>query len=338
MSDPTVSDPTVSDPTGTSTAARRPRMADLRPLLGLASLVAVFGVFAVMRPDTFLTKANIVDNVLVSIAALVVMACGQTIVMVVGHFDLSVGMTAGLAGVMMATFLTGGHPARWLVAVGVAMVVGVIVGIVNGLLVAYVGVLAFIATLAMMKVLEGVGLKRAKGQTVAPVLPAPLQTLGTGKTLGVYNVLIAAIVVSAVLWFVLDRTVLGRRWYAIGGNPEASRYAGLEVDRLCLGAFVVAGLCAAFAGVLQVSNISAVSATGMGSYMLESIASVFLGMAFFRKGRPSIVGTVYGALIVRLLDNGLNLVGVQSYDSTIVIGVVIVAAVVLNASTTRARR
>jgi ribose transport system permease protein len=148
VSDPTVSDPTVSDPTGTSTAARRPRMADLRPLLGLASLVAVFGVFAVMRPDTFLTKANIVDNVLVSIAALVVMACGQTIVMVVGHFDLSVGMTAGLAGVMMATFLTGGHPARWLVAVGVAMVVGVIVGIVNGLLVAYVGVLAFIATLA----------------------------------------------------------------------------------------------------------------------------------------------------------------------------------------------
>lgn len=318
--------------------ARIRRLDDLRPFLGLASLVLVFGYFALRRPDTFLTKANIVDNILVSIAALIVMACGQTIVMVVGDFDLSVGMTAGLSGVMMATLLTGDSPAPWWLAVGVALVVGVLVGVANGVLVAYVGVLAFIATLAMMKVLEGVGLKRAGGQTVAPVLPSPLQTLGTRTTLGVYNVLIAAMLFALVLWFLLDRTVLGRRWYAIGGNPEASRYAGLDVNALRLGAFVVAGLAASLAGVLQVSNISAVSATGMGSYMLESIASVFLGMAFFRRGRPSILGTVYGAVIVRVLDNGLNLVGVQSYDSTILVGVVIVAAVVLNAWTTKRRR
>jgi ribose transport system permease protein len=311
---------------------------DVRPFLGLASLVLVFGYFAVRAPDTFFTKANIVDNILVSVATLMVIACGQTVVMVVGDFDLSVGMTAGLSGVMMATLLTGSDPAPWWLAVLVAVGVGLVVGVINGLLVAYVGVLAFIATLAMMKVLEGVGLKRAKGQTVAPVLPGPLETIGTGKTFGVYNVLLAAIVFALVLWFVLDRTVLGRRWYAIGGNPEASRYAGLNVRVLRLGAFVLAAFAASLAGVLQVSNISAVSAGGMSGYMLDSIASVFLGMAFFRNGRASIPGTLYGVVIVRILDNGLNLLGVESYDSIIVIGVVIVGAVVLNALTSRRSR
>jgi ribose transport system permease protein len=314
------------------------RFADVRPLLGWASLLVVFAAFIIGDRQNFLTKTNLVDNVLVSIAALVVIACGQTVVMVVGDFDLSVGMTAGLSGVMAATLLTGDKPTNWALAVLVAIGVGIVVGVLNGLLVSYVGVLAFIATLAMMQVLEGVGLKRAGGQTVAPVLPGPLERLGTGQTLGVYNVLIVALVVAAIVWFVLDQTPLGRRWYAIGGNAEASRYAGLNVKLLRLGAFAVAGVTAAIGGLLQFTNISAVSATGMGGYMLSSIASVFLGMAFFRKGRPSVLGTLYGCVIVRVLENGLNLLGVESYDATIMIGLVIVAAVVVNALTDKRTR
>ncbi|WP_217996204.1 ABC transporter permease [Microbacterium resistens] len=313
--------------TTTATTPRRAalpaRLASYGTLIGLVGLIALF---AAMKPQVFFTPLNF-TNILEQVAILAMIAAVQTVVMVVGDFDLSVGSLASLTGVITAQLLVGGmHPA---VAVLIGLGAGVIAGAVNGFLVAYLGLSAFIATLATMTSFSGLALLLSSGTTVFG-LPDAFVWLGQGR-LGMIPVpVVIAVVVALIVWFVLSKTVIGRSWYAVGGNAEAARLSGVKTRAVRFSAFLVSGFGAALAGIILTARLASAHPSAADPFMLSSIAAVFLGITLSRAGQPTIGGTVVGLGIVGVLSNGLNIMQVNSYVQQILTGLIIVLAVSLS--------
>lgn len=345
MSDPTIDHGATAPSEPASSAADAPASPDgpgrklgfdtIRPFLGPLVMLALLIVFGALYPDTFLTKTNLVNNVLGQITFLAIVASGQTVVMVVGEFDLSVSGLAALSTVMtaglIATRTVSGDeaspgPVLWAVLLGLG--VGVLGGLLNGYLVSYVGVLAFIATLGMSVVFENLALRRVDGKPVYGLVENNFVDLVQGEWFGVPKTIFYAVAVAAIVWFLLDRTTLGRRMYAVGGNIEAARYSGIDVRRVKLAAFVIAGLGAAIAGIMQSAYNETANTSAPGNWLLMSIAAVFLGMAMFRDGRPNLPGTILGVILLRLIENGLNYTSINNYVQEVILGVAIVVAVV----------
>lgn len=313
--------------TTTATTPRRAalpaRLASYGTLIGLVGLIVLF---AAMKPQVFFTPLNF-TNILEQVAILAMIAAVQTVVMVVGDFDLSVGSLASLVGVITAQLLVGGmHPA---VAVLIGLGAGVIAGAVNGFLVAYLGLSAFIATLATMTSFSGLALLLSSGTTVFG-LPDAFVWLGQGR-LGMIPVpVVIAVVVALIVWFVLSKTVIGRSWYAVGGNAEAARLSGVKTRAVRFSAFLVSGFGAALAGIILTARLASAHPSAADPFMLSSIAAVFLGITLSRAGQPTIGGTVVGLGIVGVLSNGLNIMQVNSYVQQILTGLIIVLAVSLS--------
>jgi ribose transport system permease protein len=289
-------------------------------LLGFAALVTLF---TALRPDVFLTTANL-RNVLEQVAVLAVVAAAQTVVMLAGDFDLSVGALASLSGVVAAALLTRGYP-LWL-ALGAAVLTGVFVGLVNGVLVAWFGLSAFVATLATMTSLGGLSLLTTSGSTIFR-LPASFLVLGQERVAGMPVPVLFAVVVGGVAWLLLTQTVYGRKLHAVGGNAEVAAYSGIDPRRMRLVAFVVCAVGAAIAGVLLASRLASAHPTAGDPLMLTSIAAVFIGMTVARTAIPNVPGSLLGVVLLGVLANGLNLVGVSPYLQQVLTGLIIVAAV-----------
>jgi ribose transport system permease protein len=322
-------------PVGQTRRGHDPGFARIRPFLGPAVMVGLVVLFGALYPDTFLTKTNLVNNVLGQVTFLAVVASVQTVVMVVGEFDLSVSGLAALAsvttGALIATRTVSGDPAvpgpvLWAVLLGLA--VGLLGGLLNGVLVSYVGVLAFIATLGMSVVYDNVALRRVDGKPVYGLVRENFVDLVQGEWWGVPKSIYYAAAVALAVWFLLDRTTLGRRMYSVGGNIDAARYSGIDVRRVKLAAFAIAGVGAAFAGIMQSAYNETANTSAAGNWMLMSIAGVFLGMAMFRDGRPNLPGTILGVILLRLIENGLNYTSINNYVQEVILGLAIVIAVI----------
>jgi ribose transport system permease protein len=299
------------------------RFAQAGTLIGLLLLVILF---TVLRPSIFFTAVNL-SNILEQVAILAIVASVQTVVMVVGDFDLSVGALASTVGVVVAQLLVGGmNP---IVAVAIGLLVGIVAGALNGFLVAYLGLSAFIATLATMTSFMGLALLLSNGTTVFG-LPKSFVWLGQGRIGPVPVPVVVAVVLVVIVWFVLSKTVIGRKWYAVGGNAEAARLSGVNTKLVRFSAFLVSGLGSAIAGIVLTARLASAHPTAADALMLTSIAAVFLGITLSRAGQPLLAGTVVGVGIVGVLSNGLNLVQVNSYVQQILTGVIIVLAVSLS--------
>ncbi|MFN6977644.1 MAG: ABC transporter permease, partial [Gemmobacter sp.] len=293
-------------------------------LIGLACIVAVF---AVQLPDTFLTARNLL-NISQQVSMLAVTAFAMTVVMVMGDFDLSVGSMASLAGIVAAVLFADGYPV-W-AGVAAALAVGLVGGAVNGVLVAYVGILPFIATLGTLTIFSGAAFLTSGGKTIfGRAIPAefsgfargglPLDAIGLdGARLPWLTVV--ALAVLALVWVLLEHTTFGRRLYAIGGNRTAAELAGLAVRRLRLAAFAITGLGAAVAGLMYASRVASANPTQGAGLMLDAIAAVFLGMTMGRAGEPRVLATLVGVLILGVLNNGLTQMNVDSYVREILVG------------------
>jgi len=292
-----------------------------------AGFVAMVGIFALMRPGIFLSPNNL-RNITEQVAILAIVATTMTVVMVVGDFDLSVGAMASLSGVVVADLLIQGLGV-W-PGVAVALLVGGIGGLFNGVLVAYFGLSAFVATLATMTAFRGLALFYTNGSTLFSGIPESFKFFGQGFTLAVPNSVWIMAAVWGVTWFVLEQTTLGRRLYAVGGNAQASYLAGLNVRRLRLAAFVLSGVGAALAGVVMTSRLFSAHPTAGEPLMLNSIAAVFLGMTMFREGEPHVLGTLVGVLLLGGMSNGLNILQVNSYLQLVLTGLIILLAVLLS--------
>lgn len=299
----------------------------------LLGLVGIIVFFALQLPDTFLTARNLL-NISQQISMLAVTAFTMTIVMVMGDFDLSVGSTASLAGIVAAVLFAAGLPV-W-AGVTAALAVGVAGGLFNGALVAYLGILPFIATLGTLTMFSGTAFRISDGKTIfgrdIPVEFAGFARSGLPLAEGVTlpAMTIAALSVLAVVFVILEHTTYGRRLYAIGGNIQAAELAGINVRRLRLSAFALTGLGAAIAGLMYASRVASANPTQGSGLMLDAIAAVFLGMTMGRQGEPRVMATLVGVLILGVLDNGLTQMNVDSYLREILIGAIVVAAVALS--------
>lgn len=318
----------------TTATQRRTRAQRLRPLVGPVALLVIIAVFGALYPTTFLSRENLLVNVLDTVSFLVIVAAAQTIVMVVGDFDLSVGGLAALAtsftaAIITTTTLSGAaqEPGSVPLAIALGLVVGLACGVVNGVLVSYLGVMAFVATLGMSQVYTNLARFRVAGKPVYGLVEQGFVEVARSQTFGLSNKIWIAALIAGAIWFLLDRTTLGRKMYAVGGNAEASRYAGIDTRMVRLLAFALCGVGAAAAGMLQAASTATANTTATQPWMLQSIAGVFLGMAMFRSGRPNLPGTVLGVILLRVIDNGLNFTDINDYVQSAISGLVIVIAV-----------
>jgi len=306
----------------------------VRPLLGPAALIAMVILFGSLYPDTFLTKTNLVENILQQVTALAIVAAVQTVVMVVGEFDLSVGGLAALSTGFAATILNTAtidgdpkQPGSLLLAVFLCVLVGLIGGAVSGTLVSYLGVLAFIATLSMNEVFKNLARYRVQGKPVYGLVQNNFVAVAQGKTWGVPNTIYISALIALVVWFVLDRTTLGRKMYAVGGNPDAARYSGINVKVVKWAAFAICGVGAALGGLMQAAYNATANTTAPEPWMLKSIAAVFLGMALLRNGRPNLPGTILGVILFRTLENGLSKTDINNYLQDVINWAAVIVAV-----------
>jgi ribose transport system permease protein len=308
-------------------------------------MAAILLFFVVSLPETFLTARNWL-NISQQVSMLAVVAATMTVVMAMGDFDLSVGAMASLAGIVAATLFVQG----WSVpaAVAAALGAGLLGGLANGLLVAVVGILPFVATLATLTIFSGTAFLVSDGRTIfGRDIPAafaefarggPLLASEGGRALVLPNLTLVAAAVALAVWVVLEQTSYGRRLYALGGNAEAARLAGLPVRALRLSAFAFTGVGAAVAGLMYASRVASANPTQGDGLMLTAIAAVFLGMTLTRDGSPRVLATLAGVLVLGVLDNGLTQMRVDSYVREVLVGTIILLAVGTSALGRRALR
>jgi len=307
-----------------------------------AFLIGLVVVVDVASRGSFLEPSNIV-RVLRQITYNCILGVGQTFVIITGGIDLSVGSLVALTGVVAALFANSMHLSGFpLIAATllVALAVGAAAGWVNALPVVRLNLPPFITTLAMLEMALGAAFILSHGRPVA-LQSGDFQNTGIGSFLGgVTNALhlpsipipvVWMLVVIAVASIVLTRTRFGRYVFAIGGNEEAARLAGINVVRVKTAVYVISGACAAIVGFLYMALFSSGSPqTGTGDELLESIAAVVVGGTSLMGGRGSVIGTFFGALLIGVLYNAMNLLNVDSYLQKVLLGAVILLAVVLD--------
>lgn len=310
-------------------------------LLGFLVLVLVFWASI---PGTFMSVRNWL-NISQQVSMLAVVAMGMTVVMAMGDFDLSVGSMASLAGVVAAVLFHQGWPVA--AAVPAALLVGLLGGVVNGVLVSLVGILPFVATLGTLTVFNGLAFLVSGGRTIfGRDIPAAFSGFARGgidvNLFGATPVVVPALTLTALgvlgfVWVLLEQTVFGRRLYAIGGNFEATRLAGVPVERLRLAAFALTGLAAAAGGLMVASRVASANPTQGSGLMLDAIAAVFLGMTMSEEGEPRAHATFLGVLALGVLDNGLTQLSIDSYVRQVLVGSIIVATVAFSSFSRRPR-
>lgn len=297
------------------------------------ALIALIAFFGIMRPEVFLSLGNL-RNLLLQVAILTIIALAQTVVMVVGNFDLSVGTTATLSGATAAALMVTGTPMPAALLIG--LLVGTLVGIANGILVAFAGLSALVATLASMTTVGGLAFLVTDGTTLYG-MPDEFSWLGQSQHLGIPMPVIFAVIIALVIWLALRFSTAGRRWYAVGGNAEVARLSGISVRWMRFYAFTVAGTASGFGGIILVSRLGSASATSANNYMMLAVAAALLGMTLLRSGQANVGGTLVGVAIIGVMSNGLNIIGVDTYYQEVFTGLIIVAAVLLSALKSRSR-
>ncbi len=287
-------------------------------------VLALLCLIAALSSDRFLSYSNL-TNVLLQASVMAVVTIGMTYVIIGGGFDLSVGSVVALSGCIAAEVLL-----KYGIVAGVlaGAFAGVAVGIVNGVVVAKLGVSPFIATLGTMVLVRGVVLLITQGTPVVgdSGLGDTFTVLGSGGFLGMPILVWIAIVLVLIFSWVLHQTAYGTRIFAVGGNPEASFLSGLPVQRITISLYAICGLTAGLAGVLLAARLQSGQPSAGEFYELTSIAAVVLGGAALQGGEGKLYKSMVGVLIMVILANALNLLGVDSYWQRVAIGVVIIAA------------
>jgi ribose transport system permease protein len=298
--------------------------------LGLVVALLLLCIVGVVTAGDRFADVNNVLTILRLAAVIGVVSVGLTFVITGGGIDLSVGAIVALSSVWCTTLATQAiaNESTWLVMVFAALAVGAACGLVNGVLVAYGKIVPFIATLAMLAGARGLAEIISNRRTQIVNVPAFVDVLDA-DVLGIPVLVILFAVVAAVGWVVLNRTTFGRRTVAVGGNPEAARLAGIRVQRHTMYLYVLLGLCCGIAALMLVARTTTGSATHGTLYELDAIAAVVIGGTLLSGGRGTIVGTVIGVLIFTTLSNVFTLNNLSVSAQSVVKGLIIVAAVLL---------
>jgi ribose transport system permease protein len=291
----------------------------------------VLAVIGAATSENFLTADNF-RNILVSSSVIGVVTVGMTFVIIGGGIDLSVGAIVALASVWATTVATQSY-GPW-VMILCALLVGAGTGLVNGLLIAYGRLVPFIVTLAMLVSARGLAARMADNRTQL-VTEQRIKDIATTEYLGVPLLVVVLAVVAGAGWILLNRTTFGRRTFAIGGNAEAARLAGIDVKRTTALLYVLSGTCCGIAAVMIIARTTTGSSTHGNLYELQAIAAVIIGGTLLAGGRGTIVGSILGVFVFTTITNIFVLNNLATETQNIATGVIIIAAVLLQKRATR---
>lgn len=299
-------------------------MEKIIPFIGLILLIIVVSI---LNPS-FLDLSNLL-NLLRQISINGLIAFGMTFIILTGGIDLSVGSILALSSAFIALMITSGVDP--LIALIIGVLIGFVLGAVNGLLVTKGNMAPFIATLATMTIFRGLTLVITDGNPITNLGDSYLfQLFGKGYFIGIPVPAVTMIIVFVILLIILQKTTFGRHTYAIGGNEVAAKISGIKVNKIKILIYGISGLMSALAGGILTSRLNSAQPTAGTSYELDAIAAVVLGGTSLTGGKGRIVGTLIGVLIIGVLNNGLNLLGVSSFYQQVVKGVVILIAVLID--------
>jgi inositol transport system permease protein len=293
---------------------------------GLLLVILLVGLFLSLSDDIFMSVANL-TNVARQVSINGILAVGVTFVLLTGGVDLSLGSVVALSGVACATFAHPGDHSVF-VPIAVGLLTGAACGLVNGTLVTLGGVAPFIVTLGMMTIARGLALIFSGGRPVADM--SNELTALAGDFFGIPIPMLCFAGVAVAAWFFLSNFRLGRHIYAVGGNENAARAAGVPVEQVKLFAYGLCGLLAGLAGVVLAARITTGQPNAGQAYELDAIAAVVIGGTSLAGGVGTITGTLLGVLLIGVINNGLDLQGVSSYYQAVIKGVIIVGAVWLD--------
>lgn len=300
-------------------------------------ILLVLGIPLSIATPHFLTPDNL-SNIARQSAITAILAVGQTLVIIAAGIDLSVAAVMALAGCVGAVAMTYWGMEMWL-GVLLALATGTLVGFINGVIITKGRIPDFIATLGMMSTARGVGLLLTGGLPVPShisatvlksYLPPEIVWLGSSDVGGIPVLALLALVMGVIGWAILNYTALGRAAFAIGGNREAARVSGINVDRNKIAIYAIMGFMGGVAGVLMTGRLNSANALMGDGLELQSIASVVIGGSNLYGGEGGIIGTLIGALIMGMIGNGLDLLNVEAFWQRVMIGLVIVAVVVFD--------
>lgn len=296
----------------------------LGPLIGLFVITIIL---AILSPS-FLSLNNIF-NVLRQVSINALIAFGMTFVILTGGIDLSVGSMLALSAALTAGLISGGTDPIFAILVG--LLAGGLMGAFNGLIITKGKVAPFIATLATMTIFRGLTLVYTDGRPITGLSgDVSFELMGRGYFFGIPVPVIWMLISYAILYFILKKTTFGRRVYAIGGNEEAAILSGIKANKVKIWVYSITGLLSALAGIILTSRLNSAQPTAGSAYELDAIAAVVLGGTSLSGGKGWIFGTLIGALIIGVLNNGLNLLNVSSFYQQVVKGGVILLAVLLD--------
>lgn len=300
-------------------------MSELTTVIALIILMAVITIIN----SNFLTANNLL-NLLLQVTSNALIAFGMTFVILTGGIDLSVGSILALSSALTAGLLGSGMPVT--LAILISLILGYILGMMNGLLISYGKLAPFIVTLATMTIFRGATLVYTNGNPITKGLSDTFlfQFLGQGYIVGIPFPVIIMFIVFIVLYVLLHKTAFGKSVYAIGGNEKAAYISGVKLNKVKIIIYSISGIMASISGLIITSRLSSAQPTAGASYEMDAIAAVVLGGTSLSGGKGRILGTLIGALIIGVLNNGLNIIGVSAFWQQVVKGVVILIAVLID--------
>jgi ribose transport system permease protein len=322
---------TAQTPTLAGRWARSASNSNLAPIV--LALVIVSVALSVMTPS-FLTAGNL-TNILTQSAVVGIAAIGATFVIITSGIDLSVGSNIALSGLVGA--IVAQTTGSGLLGIGAVLVVAMAVGAVNGVSVAWLALAPFIVTLAVMGMARGLTLQISQGQSVYG-LPDSLNWLGASAVFDIKTSALVTLLLFIIAHFVLSQTTFGHQIYAVGGNADAARLAGINVKRVVFIAYVIAGITAGIAAIILLGRLDSATPNAANGTELQVIAAVVIGGTSLFGGKGSMLGTLVGVLLIGVINNGLTLLNVSSFWVQFVQGALIFLAVLLDSFNSRRKR
>lgn len=291
-------------------------------LIALTAIVAFFAFFP-RTGSVFLTTGNIM-NILRQASTNLLIALAMTLVIILGGIDLSVGSIVALTGVVTGGLIAYNGLPVWVAVIG-AILVGLFFGLMNGFIISKTSIPAFIVTLSTMNIGRGLAYIYTGGAPIR-VVSDDFNFIGSGYVFGIPIPVLYLLAFTIVFAYTMNKTKLGRHIYAVGGNPEAARFSGINNSKITLIVYTLSGLMAAISGVVLASRMFSGQPTAGEGAEMDAIAAVVIGGTSMSGGIGTIGGTIIGGLIIAVLNNGLNLMNVSSFWQLVVKGVIILIA------------
>lgn len=300
----------------------------------IMGLVLMIVIFSILSPQAFPTISNIL-NVLNNAALSAIIAGGLTAVVIVGDFDMSIAYIASFAGVFVCGLMVRQGLPVWL-AILVTFLSGTTIGLINGLIVTKLNMPSTIATIGMGSLVYGLNYAYTNGSPVLTGIPRSFNQITLTRIFGEIPInIVYMLAIIAILWVIINRSELGQRIKAVGGNITAARLSGINVDRIKIIAYMISGTCAAITGVLLASVMGTGTSSAGDAYLMSSFAAVFVGSATLKDGEFHIIGTLIGVLITMIGFNGLAILGISSYAQYLFQGAITIGSVALSSVSRR---